>query len=405
MKHFVLLIAALFIGAMSTTAATAENSHVIRNGYGYNNSFIFVHNGITFSVYPDGEFDFYMNNRVNVSAGVGVGPVGVTFNSGFDYNPFVQYDDYGAVVQIENIPVYYDYYGRVSQIGDVNIWYRNGRVRRIGGMRVFYNNFGVYQYHTGFINIYNRYYVYRPFHRFFVRPAVGFCLVYNRPYRRFYNPVRYTWYRPYRYNHRRAYVGIGRDYRYNRGWEKRSRIYRNDRRVAVRDNRGRRDTYRDNTGTFRRDNAVKGRRSTTYRSETTRRGGNKKIARNNRSQAVSRKTAPARTVRSKATAQRSNRSDKVVRTRTVKRSSANKGQRQVTRSAKTTRTQRVAPAKRSSRAKVATNRSTSRKPAYKSVDKRSRSRVVSKSPKRTVSKRSATRSKSSRTSAKGRRSL
>ena len=402
MKHLVLLIAAFFVGVTSTTAASAENEFAYRNAYGYGNSFIFVNNGITFSVYPDGEFDFYINNRANVSAGIGVGPVGITFNSGYNYNPFVQYDDFGAVIQVENMPIYYDYYGRVSQIGDVNIWYRNGRVRRIGGMRVFYNNFGVYQYHTGFINVFNRYYVYRPFHRFFVRPAVGFCLVYNRPYRRFYNPIRYTWYRPYRNNYRRSYARLGRDYRHDRGWERRRSIYRNDRRVAVRDQRDRRDGYRRESSTLRRDKATNGRRSTAYRSETISRNNNKKGYRNNRTAVVKRNTAPAKSVRRSATQQRSN---KVVQTRTVKRSNATKGNKTVTRSTTAKRTQRVAPTRKTTRTNAVAKRSVSRKPAYKAPSKRSRSSAVSKSPKREVSKRSASRTRSSKTTSRSRRSL
>ncbi len=402
MKHLVLLIAAFFVGVTSTTAASAENEFAYRNVNGYSNSFIFVNNGITFSVYPDGEFDFYINNRVNVSAGIGVGPASLTFNSGYNYNPFVQYDDYGAVVQVENMPIYYDYYGRVSQIGDVNIWYRNGRVRRIGGMRVFYNNFGVYQYHTGFINYYNRYYVYRPFHRLFIRPAVGFCLVYNRPYRRFYNPVRYTWYRPYRNNYRRSYARLGRDYRHNRGWDSRRSIYRNDKRVAVRDHRVRRDGYRNESGTYRRDKASNGRRSTAYRSESVNRGGNKKSYRNNRTSVVKRNTAPAKNVRRTATQQRSN---KVVQTRTVKRSNAANGKRTVTRSTQTKRTQRAAPARKTSRTNAVAKRSVSRKPAYKAPSKRSTSSAVSRSPKRKVTKSSSTRSRSGKTTSRSRRSL
>ena len=402
MKHLVLLIAAFFVGVTSTTAASAENEFAFRNVYGYSNSFIFVNNGITFSVYPDGEFDFYINNRVNFSAGIGVGGAGVTFNSGYNYNPFVQYDDFGAVIQIENMPVYYDYYGRVSQIGDVNIWYRNGRVRRIGGMRVFYNNFGVYQYHTGFINIYNRHYVYRPFHRFFIRPAVGFCLVFNRPYRRFYNPVRYTWYRPYRNNYRRSYARIGRDYRYNRGLERRRSIYRNDRRVAVRNERVRRDGYRSEASTPRRDKAVNGRRNTAYRSESINRSRNTNGYNNNRSAVVKRNSTPAKNVRRSATQQRSN---KVVQNRTVKRSNAANGKRTVTRSTQSKKTQRIAPARKNTRTQAVAKRSASRKPAYKAPSKRSRSSAVSKSPKRVVTKSSSTRSRGSKATNRSRRSL
>lgn len=251
MKKIVSYIVIVIFGLSISKASAGENLAVNYYTYTYQKSFIFVENGITFSVYPDGEFDFYMNNRVNVGVGVNVGYSNVTFNSGYNYNPYVQYDDYGAVIQVENVPVYYDYYGRVSQIGDVNIWYRNNRVRRIGGLRVFYNNYGHFNYYTGYINVYNRYYVYRPFHRYFIRPAIGYCQVYNNPYRRYYYPVRYTYYRPYHYNHRRVYATVGRPYHhFDRGY-KRSRIYRNDRRVAVRDK-----GYRNEYGHSRRSSTV-----------------------------------------------------------------------------------------------------------------------------------------------------
>ncbi len=233
MKKLVLIIAALLTGTGSSFAAGSVDKVAASNALRYGNSFIFVENGITFSVYPDGEFDFYIDNRTGVSAHVGVGPVGVTFNSGYDYNPYVQYDDYGAVIQVENVPIYYDYYGRVNRIGNINVWYRNGLAYRIGGMRIFYGPGGYYDYHTGFINVYNRVYVYRPWHRYFVRPSVGFCMVYNRPYRRYYSPVRYTYYRPYRYNRRHAYARIGKTYRYQERAD-RNRVYRNDSRVSVR---------------------------------------------------------------------------------------------------------------------------------------------------------------------------
>lgn len=214
-------------GAMA--GETKEDKVVVRNAY-YGNSFIFVEDGITFSVYPDGEFDFYIDRYLDRRGRR------VTFNNGYDYSPYAQYDDYGAVIQVENVPVYYDFYGRVSQIGRVHVTYRNGRVHRMGNMIVYYGPNGFYDYHTGYINVYNRYYVYRPFHRFFVRPTLGLCLVFNRPYRRFYSPVRYTYYRPYRYNHRPAYAKVGRPYKYNRS-HKRHGVYRNDKRVTVRSNR------------------------------------------------------------------------------------------------------------------------------------------------------------------------
>jgi len=280
MRNLILLFSALILGTSGALADTTEDKVAIRNAYSYNDSFIFVENGITFSVYPDGEFDFYIDERVGVSANVNIGRTNITFNSGYDYNPFVQYDDYGAVIQVENIPIYYDYYGRVSQIGDVDIRYNNGRVSRLGGLYVYYDNRGYYSHYRGYINTYNRNYVYRPFHSYFARPAVGFCLVYNRPYRRYYTPVRYTYYSPYRYNTRRTYASVGKEYRYNNRND-RSSVYRNDKRVvAVRDNvsRSNRTTQRssgDSRTTVNRSASNSKREPTgTYASRTTERASN-----------------------------------------------------------------------------------------------------------------------------------
>lgn len=232
MKHFVFLIVVLMLGVGNSRAKASENKVGSATLYGYSSSFIFAENGITFAVYPDGEFDFYIDNRVH--AGVRIGAANITFNSGFNYSPYVQYDDYGAVIQVQHVPVYYDYYGRVNRIGGIQVYYRNGLVYRLGGMRVFYNPMGFYDYHIGYINPFNRVYVYRPFHRYFVRPAYGHCMVYADPYRRYYHPVRYTYYRPYHNNARRAYARVGKTYRYHPRSE-RSRIYRNDHRVVARE--------------------------------------------------------------------------------------------------------------------------------------------------------------------------
>ncbi|MCJ7468053.1 MAG: hypothetical protein MUO53_15345 [Maribacter sp.] len=256
MRNLVLLFSALILSTSGVMAySTNEDKVAPRNAYRYNDSFIFMENGITFSVYPDGEFDFYIDNYVEGRRN------GITFNSGYDYSPYAQYDDYGAVIQVENVPIFYDYYGRVTQIGDVDLAYRNGRVFRMGGMYVYYNDRGFYDYHSGYINTYNRYYVYSPFHAFFARPLIGFSLVFNQPYRRYYSPVRYTYYHPYVHNQRRAYAAIGKEYRYNKVRPERATIYRNDKRVSVRDNSTRTNrsvASRSDVGRTNRNDAKRG---------------------------------------------------------------------------------------------------------------------------------------------------
>lgn len=200
----------LILLVLATFGFTASAHHYpVVNGYG--NSFVFDEDGITFSVYPDGEFDFYIEpviSSICVNTAVG----GFSFNSGYDYSPYVQYDDYGAVIQVENVPVYYDYYGRVSQIGDVMVNYRNRRVCQVGGLFVHYNHLGHYVSHTGFINMWNPYFVYRPYYTYFARPVVNLCLVNIHPYRMHYRPIRHVYYRPYAPRVRPHYATIGHTY-------------------------------------------------------------------------------------------------------------------------------------------------------------------------------------------------
>ena len=57
MKKFVPFLAVLFLAAFGAQAANVSEDRLVPNYVrGYGNSFIFVEDGITFSVYPDGEF-------------------------------------------------------------------------------------------------------------------------------------------------------------------------------------------------------------------------------------------------------------------------------------------------------------------------------------------------------------
>ena len=126
MKNLILLISGIVLTTYGVQAKSLENKVQYTTSFSSNNAIIFVENGITFSIYRDGEFDFYMQNRINVANNAAAFNTGYTFNSGYNYNSFVQYDAYGAVIQVENVPIYYDYYGRVNQIGAIPIRYNNG---------------------------------------------------------------------------------------------------------------------------------------------------------------------------------------------------------------------------------------------------------------------------------------
>ena len=427
MRNLALFFSALILGTLGVMAiGTTDDKVAERNAYRYNDSFIFVENGITFSVYPDGEFDFYIDNRVNGRRN------GVTFNSGFDYSPYAQYDDYGAVIQVENAPIFYDYYGRVTQIGNVNITYNNGRVHRLGGMHVYYNRRGFYDFHTGYINIYNRHYVYRPFHGFFARPSLGFCLVYNRPYRRYYRPIRYTYYNPYRYNTRRVYANVGSTHRYNQVRRERSKIYRNDKRVAIRNNavRSNRSVAKRDNSTVRNNRSVAKRSySNTVRTEQGRTGTKNSAIRSNRKVVANRtavdrtkqirksdyKRGDARSSNSRTVTQRSTTVRAPKRTAVTKRTVTQTPRaRTVTRSTRTlkaplnrttNRSVRQAPTRSGS---SLANRSSSSRKTVSKAPTRSRSSVAnrSSSSRKTVSKAPSRSSRNiaSRTSSSSRSS-
>ena len=210
MKKLIYLFTGLLLGLVTVNASTTETTKLnyINTSYnsGYGNSFIFNEQGIEFSVFRDGQFDFYMQNRgPQVSVSIGNHSSGISFNSGYNYNPYLQYDEFGAIIQIENVPVFYDYYGRVSQVGNVFINYNNrGYINNVGALYVHYNRYNRFSHCTGFINVYNRGYIFRPWHTYYRIPAFNHCVVYNRPYRQFYTPIRYIYNRPFINNYRRT---------------------------------------------------------------------------------------------------------------------------------------------------------------------------------------------------------
>lgn len=198
--YLVLLMTGIFSPSLFG-ASTAANAR-------YSDAVIFVEGGVEFAVYPDGQFDFFYNSRgtgFNVNV---VSPnVNISFNSGYNYDPYVQYDDYGAVVQIERVPVYYDYYGRIIRAGNIIMDYNHrGLLSRVGGLNLYYNNYGQLAQTSGRINALNIQYVARPWHRYYVKPRPSVAIVYHMPYRAHYHPHRlsYNGYKKYYKKHYHA---------------------------------------------------------------------------------------------------------------------------------------------------------------------------------------------------------
>jgi len=184
MKKLFFLIAATVISIGAFAAPT--------NYHRYEKPFIFVENGVEFAVFNDGQFDFNIIQSNRASVHINTRNINFSFNTGHNYNAFVQYDNYGAVIQVENTPIFYDNYGRVRRIGATRMYYNNfGFASRIGNLHIRYNNYGVYYGQTGFINSYNC--TYSPRHRFYRLPPQNRCVINARPYRRNYTAHRYSY--------------------------------------------------------------------------------------------------------------------------------------------------------------------------------------------------------------------
>lgn len=255
MKKFYLFFAFLVIGLSVKAASEAED---YRNSY--RDAFIFEEGGVEFAVYPDGQFDFFYNYRgTGYNVNVVTPHVSVSYNSGYNYDPYVQYDDFGAVIQVEHVPIYYDFYGRIVQAGRVQISYNHfGMLNRVGNLFLHYNHRNHFTHYTGYINRHNPYYVYRPWHRYYTRPMSHFTVVYHHPYRAHYHPnrMKYKHYRNYYKRHyndgfRRSYYRPGdRVTTYHRGRRttaqrdvrSHSRLSENK---AVRSNRSNNNSVRD----------------------------------------------------------------------------------------------------------------------------------------------------------------
>eukprot|EP00657_Telonema_sp_P-1_P004467 TRINITY_DN20350_c0_g1_i1.p1 TRINITY_DN20350_c0_g1~~TRINITY_DN20350_c0_g1_i1.p1 ORF type:complete len:145 (+),score=15.53 TRINITY_DN20350_c0_g1_i1:158-592(+) len=98
----------ILLMGFSANATSIEDENNNRRGYD-GNAYIFVEGDVEFSIFPDGQFDFvYVGPQSGSRVAISSPNVNISFNSGYDYEAYVQYDDYGAVIQIESVPIYYD---------------------------------------------------------------------------------------------------------------------------------------------------------------------------------------------------------------------------------------------------------------------------------------------------------
>ncbi len=144
MKKLAILVV-LFLGGITAQANVTNLDHSKKRGIRYINAqpITFVQKGITFYVYPNGEFDF-TRTQYRSRRGFITNAPGQTYGFSFpDRNRgIIAYDRWGNISKIGRNYISYNRRGQVNQIGNVNLRYRNGRLVRVGNMHVIYNHRG-----------------------------------------------------------------------------------------------------------------------------------------------------------------------------------------------------------------------------------------------------------------------
>lgn len=172
MRNYILFIM-MFVGGAVTVNAKTHHTN-----YQNNTPFVFVENNVEYAVFKNGEFDFnILNNRYTQQNRIG--NVNISFNTGCNYNTYVERNSFGDIVQINRTPIYYNRYGSVSRIGNIQINYnRYGYINNIGQLCINYNYANNNYSCTGFVNSQNRRYNAR-FHHY-ATPSVHHHLYKNR---------------------------------------------------------------------------------------------------------------------------------------------------------------------------------------------------------------------------------
>lgn len=129
---------------------TSCNANLTALRYNDSQPFNFNERGVSFFVFPNGEFDFnthpthYRTRRTRVNTTYGA----PRSRSGY-YNYYhntagirIEHDQLGRVRRIGHVFINYDRSGRVKRIGSVYMRYQHRLLKQIGGLRVIYDCYG-----------------------------------------------------------------------------------------------------------------------------------------------------------------------------------------------------------------------------------------------------------------------
>lgn len=126
MKKGIFLTIGIFIATLSINAANLKSTE----NYYKNRSVNFVENGIAFTVFTNGSFNYDTNVFLHRN------------ERRFRQNIIIDRDYLGRIAFINNIPIRYNNRDRVTRIGDVTIRYNRGRIINVGYLDISYNRYG-----------------------------------------------------------------------------------------------------------------------------------------------------------------------------------------------------------------------------------------------------------------------
>ena len=141
MKQITLLVAVTLLAGTtmkaSTVATTSNESRTTR--FSLDEPITFIERGISFYVFPNGEFDF--NTETSTDTEILYRTNGRRSNNQ-PQGVRIERDASGKVRRVGNVFINYDFQNRIKRIGTVYMSYNRFALSQVGGLKIIYNRRG-----------------------------------------------------------------------------------------------------------------------------------------------------------------------------------------------------------------------------------------------------------------------
>ncbi|MCF6349614.1 MAG: hypothetical protein L3J23_01105 [Flavobacteriaceae bacterium] len=93
MKKLIFLLATILFTVGQIEATETKTTNYLYTSYVKGESFNFIQGNVHFQVYQNGEFDFFIEPDNFIAGDFHLNGVSITYNSGYNYDAYIQYDD------------------------------------------------------------------------------------------------------------------------------------------------------------------------------------------------------------------------------------------------------------------------------------------------------------------------